>query len=189
MTSWYQHTLEALQLNGKGPRTQEAYVRAVRMLADFYSKPPAEVTEAELQAYFLHRKNSSHWSPNTMRICYCGIRFYAVCPHTPQPRLSLYRVFLRTAIAGSPMPGSLRYRQPTRHDSCPSGQRCKRPVCAATPSHLALFAGTLAQAPPSQSPVSGPRSQRAFGAHGPISHGQSLRTGGVSPGQDRRRHP
>ncbi len=78
MTDWYQRSINALQLNGKGESTQEAYTRAVRMLSTFYSKPPDEIVEAELEAYFLRRRNVDHWSPNTMRICYCGIRFFFV---------------------------------------------------------------------------------------------------------------
>lgn len=76
MTEWYQKAIDALQLNGLGERTQEAYVRALRMLRDFYHKTPDQISESELQKYFLHRKNSDRWSPNTMRICYCGIRFF-----------------------------------------------------------------------------------------------------------------
>jgi site-specific recombinase XerD len=68
--------IKALQLNGKGERTQEAYARALRMLVQFYSKSPDLISEEELQDYFLHRKNTDKWSPNTMRICYCGIRFF-----------------------------------------------------------------------------------------------------------------
>ena len=75
-TEWYDRMIKALQLNGKGERTQEAYARALRMLVEFYSKSPDLITEEELQDYFLHRKNIDHWSPNTMRICYCGIRFF-----------------------------------------------------------------------------------------------------------------
>jgi len=78
MTDWYQKAIDALQLNGLGQRSQEAYVRAVRMLVEFYGKPPDEIGEPELQQYFLHRKNQNHWSPNTMRICYCGIRHFFV---------------------------------------------------------------------------------------------------------------
>lgn len=77
-TQWYQKSINALQLNGKGERTQEAYTRAVRMLSAFYDKPPEQITESELEAYFLHRRNVDHWSANTMRICYCGIRFFFV---------------------------------------------------------------------------------------------------------------
>jgi len=75
---WYQQSINALQLNGKGERTQQAYTRALRMLVKFTGKPPETITEAELEAYFLHRRNRDHWSPNTMRICYCGIRFFFV---------------------------------------------------------------------------------------------------------------
>lgn len=76
MNDWYQRMIDTLQLNGKGERTQQAYTRSVRMLSQFYGKRPDLVTEQELQEYFLHRKNVNHWSPKTMRICYCGIRFF-----------------------------------------------------------------------------------------------------------------
>ncbi|MEW6664168.1 MAG: site-specific integrase [Thermodesulfobacteriota bacterium] len=76
MTDWNEKMVKALQINGKGERSQQAYARAVRMLTQFHGKSPDEITEDELQNYFLHRKNVSKWSPNTMRICYCGIRFF-----------------------------------------------------------------------------------------------------------------
>jgi integrase/recombinase XerD len=78
MTDWYQKAIDALQLNGLGERTQEAYVRALRMLCELYHKSPDEISESELQQYFLQRKNRDGWSPNTMRICYCGIRHFFV---------------------------------------------------------------------------------------------------------------
>jgi site-specific recombinase XerD len=46
------------------------------MLCQFYNKEPESIGEGELQNYFLHRKNIDHWSPKTMRTCYCGIRFF-----------------------------------------------------------------------------------------------------------------
>ena len=76
MNDWYQRMVDTLQLNGKGERTQQAYTRSVRMLSQFYEKTPDLVSEQELQDYFLHRKNVNRWSPKTMRICYCGIRFF-----------------------------------------------------------------------------------------------------------------
>jgi integrase/recombinase XerD len=75
---WFQKSMDTLSLNGKGERTQQAYTRALRMLVEFYAKDPAEISEAELEAYFLRRKNLDRWSANTLRICYCGIRFYFV---------------------------------------------------------------------------------------------------------------
>jgi site-specific recombinase XerD len=78
MTDWHQKSINALALNGKAERTQQAYTRAVRMLVDCYGKPPAEISEEELEAYFLRRRNVDRWSPKTMRICHAGIRFYFV---------------------------------------------------------------------------------------------------------------
>ena len=75
-TEWYDRMIQALQLNGKGERTQEAYARAVRMLLEFQHTTPDQITADELQAYFLHRRNVSRWSPATLRICYAGIRFF-----------------------------------------------------------------------------------------------------------------
>jgi site-specific recombinase XerD len=75
---WYQQSINALQLNGKGERTQQAYTRALRQLVDFCGKPPEAIAETELEAYFLHRRNVDHWAPNSMRISYCGIRFFFV---------------------------------------------------------------------------------------------------------------
>ena len=75
---WYQRSIDTLSLNGKSERTVQAYTRALRMLVDFYAKPPAQITEAELEAYFLRRKNVDRWSSNTLRICFCGIRFHFV---------------------------------------------------------------------------------------------------------------
>jgi integrase/recombinase XerD len=90
MTNWYERSINMLQLNGKGERTQEAYTRAVRMLTEFYGKTPDRITEEELQEYFLHRKNIHLWSPNTMRICYCGIRFFFV--HVLQRNWHLFNI-------------------------------------------------------------------------------------------------
>jgi site-specific recombinase XerD len=100
MTDWYQRSINALQLNGKGERTQEAYTRAVRMLSTFYSKPPDEITEPELEAYVLRRRNVDHWSPNTMRICYCGIRFFFV--HVLQRNWHLFDILRAKSEARLP---------------------------------------------------------------------------------------
>ena len=40
MNDWYQRMVDALQLNGRGERTQQAYTRSVRMLSQFYDKTP-----------------------------------------------------------------------------------------------------------------------------------------------------
>jgi integrase/recombinase XerD len=76
MTPLRQQMIAALQLSGKGERTQQAYVREVRLLAQFYGTSPDLISEQELQTYFLHRKNVDGLSPASMRICYSGIKFF-----------------------------------------------------------------------------------------------------------------
>ena len=78
MKDYYQKSMRALQLAGMSEPTQKGYTRSVRMLADFYGKTPDQISEQELQDYFLHRKNVDNWSPATMRICYSGIKFFFI---------------------------------------------------------------------------------------------------------------
>ena len=77
MSPLRQHMIAALHLSGKGDRTQEASVREVRLLAQFYHKSPDRISEQELQRYFLHRKNVDSLAPASMRICSSGIRFFS----------------------------------------------------------------------------------------------------------------
>jgi hypothetical protein len=46
--------LDDLQLRGFSPRTQEAYVRAVRQLAAHFHRSPDQLGEEDLRQYFLH---------------------------------------------------------------------------------------------------------------------------------------
>jgi site-specific recombinase XerD len=69
-----QRYIEDLQLQGMGERTQQAYVRTVRQLADHYHKSPAEISEEELREYFLYVKNVKKWSRATMTQAICGIK-------------------------------------------------------------------------------------------------------------------
>lgn len=78
MKDYYNRSIKALQLAGMSERTQECYTRAVRMLVDFYHKTPDQISETELQNYFLHRRNVDQWSAATMRICYSGIKFFFI---------------------------------------------------------------------------------------------------------------
>lgn len=64
-TPWYDKTVEALKLNGKGERTQEAYARHVRKLIEFFNgKEPDQITEEELTRYFIHRQDINKWQPS-----------------------------------------------------------------------------------------------------------------------------
>lgn len=76
MTDLRQRMLEDLQLTGKSGRTQEAYVRAVRQLAEHYHRPPDRISEEEIRQYFLYRMNEARWSRSAATIALCGIKFF-----------------------------------------------------------------------------------------------------------------
>ncbi len=58
MTTALRHTMhQDLQLAGLSDRTQEAYLRAVRQLADHFHIPPDRLTEPQVRDYLLHPKN------------------------------------------------------------------------------------------------------------------------------------
>ncbi len=69
-----QRFIEDLQLQGLSARTQQAYARAVRQLAEHVKKSPADISEEELRQYFLHVKNVRHWARASMTQALCGIK-------------------------------------------------------------------------------------------------------------------
>jgi integrase/recombinase XerD len=119
--------ITALQLSGKGERTQEAYGREVRLLSQFYHTSPDVISEPELQHYFLHRKNVDNLAPASMRICYSGIKFFFqhVLKRDWHP-LSLIR-----AHTAHRLPAVL------------SVQEVRRLLNAATPRHTQVYFTTL----------------------------------------------
>lgn len=76
MTALRQRMAEDLQLSGLASKTQDAYLRAVRQLAEHYGKPPDRISEEELRRYFLYLQNVRQVSPSTFRIALCGIKFF-----------------------------------------------------------------------------------------------------------------
>gem|GEM_PF-3438056 len=67
---------DSLQLNGLSVKTQDAYLRAVRLLCAHSGCAPDQITEEHLRRYFLYRRNESRWSPSTLRISFYGVRFF-----------------------------------------------------------------------------------------------------------------
>ena len=76
MTPLRQRMTEDLQLRGLAARTQEAYVGAVKQLAEHYHKSPDLITEEELRQYFLYLKNDKHASRSGYTIALHGLRFF-----------------------------------------------------------------------------------------------------------------
>ena len=69
----FQHDL---QLNGKGQRTQQAYVRALRKFTEFLQRDPETATEDDLRQYFLFIRNQRNWSPSTINVAQCGLKYF-----------------------------------------------------------------------------------------------------------------
>jgi integrase len=78
MSDYFQQSMRALQLAGMSESTQKGYTRSVRQLVEFCDRPPDEISEEDLEDYFLFRQDESGWSPATLRICYSGIKFFFV---------------------------------------------------------------------------------------------------------------
>jgi hypothetical protein len=57
-----------LKLNGKGLRTQQSYLRALRKFHEFLSKDPASATEDDLRRYLLHVVDTKPWRPSTVNV-------------------------------------------------------------------------------------------------------------------------
>jgi len=76
MTKLRERMLQDMQLRGFADRTQECYLRSVRLLAQHFNKPPDQITEEELRHYFLHVKNIKKWARATVTISLCGIKFF-----------------------------------------------------------------------------------------------------------------
>src|SRR5262245_47221937 len=76
MTTLRQRMIHDLQLGGLSARTQEAYVRAVRQLADYFHQPPDQLSEEQVRRYFLFLKNEKHFAPPSLIIAFSGIKFF-----------------------------------------------------------------------------------------------------------------
>ncbi|MCB0044964.1 MAG: phage integrase N-terminal SAM-like domain-containing protein [Caldilineaceae bacterium] len=98
MTSLRQQMTDEMQLRGLASRTQQSYLNAVRQLAEYYHKPPDQISEEELRAYFLHLMKEKQLSPSSCRVAHYAIRFLYV--HTlgqrwpdglvVRPQMSIY---------------------------------------------------------------------------------------------------
>jgi site-specific recombinase XerD len=72
----HQKMSEDLQLIGRSPRTQQAYLRAVRKLAEFCQTSVGKISEQQVRKYFLTIKNEHHYAPGSLRVAFNGIKFF-----------------------------------------------------------------------------------------------------------------
>jgi integrase/recombinase XerD len=75
-TALRQRMLQDLQLAGLSENTQEAYLRAVRQLADHFHTSPDRLSEPQVRDYFLHLKNDRKFASGSLVVAYSGIKFF-----------------------------------------------------------------------------------------------------------------
>lgn len=68
--------IQDLQIAGLSERTQEAYVRSVRKLAEHFGQAPDSLTEKQVREYFLFLKNDRQFASATLKMAFYGIRFF-----------------------------------------------------------------------------------------------------------------
>lgn len=73
-TPLYDQMLQALVLQGKRPKTIQAYSRAVRRTADFFDRCPDNVSAQELKGYFSSLVQTHSWS--TVKLDRNGLQFF-----------------------------------------------------------------------------------------------------------------
>jgi site-specific recombinase XerD len=92
MTALRHRMIATMQLRGLSENTQRAYIQAISMLAQHYHRPPDQLTDAEIQQYFLYLRNERQVSRSTSTIALCAMKF--LVDHViqrPWPTLDLVR--------------------------------------------------------------------------------------------------
>jgi integrase/recombinase XerD len=67
---------QALVVRGMSPRTQEAYLAAVKGLAQYYHQRPDTLSEEQIQAYVRSLIEQRHLAPSSVRVAVMGLRFF-----------------------------------------------------------------------------------------------------------------
>ena len=92
MTELRRRMIQDLQLHGYAARTQQSYVAAVKLLAEFHKRSPDHLGDEDLRNYFLHLINVKQASRSTVRQYLCGIKFfYETTLGRPLPALDLIK--------------------------------------------------------------------------------------------------
>src|SRR5262249_37074141 len=93
-TALRQRMLQDLQLAGLSERTQEAYLRAVRKLADHFHTPPHRLSEHHVREHFLYLQNDRQVAAGSLRIASSATKFF-YSPPAPRDWPTLRRLRVR----------------------------------------------------------------------------------------------
>lgn len=67
---------EEMALRGLCTKTQEAYLGAVKKLAEHTRKPPDQLTEEDIRRFYLYLINDKKASSSTVRVSLCAVKFF-----------------------------------------------------------------------------------------------------------------
>ena len=123
----YDRMLAQLQLSGYRERSCQSYVRAVRQLQRFCNKPLSQITQKDLQEYWLACKNEYGWSSATLRISYSGIKFF----------------FSRTLVRNWKLLKEVRFKREQTLPTVLSAGEVKRIICKLPTLQSKVFYVTL----------------------------------------------
>ena len=76
MTTLRRQFIRELVIRGMAPKTQDAYVRAVRDLAGHYHKGPDLVTDDEIKDYLVHLAQERHLARSSVNVAANGMRCF-----------------------------------------------------------------------------------------------------------------
>jgi site-specific recombinase XerD len=65
-----------LVVRGMSPRTPEAYLAAVKGLAQHYHQRPDTLSEPQIEGYLRHLLEQRHLAPHSVRVAVFGLRFF-----------------------------------------------------------------------------------------------------------------
>jgi len=76
MSPLRQRLLDDMQLRRFSPHTQEAYLRAVVQLAQFYQRSPDRISQEEVRAFLLDLVKRKKVAPSTYNQVRCALVFF-----------------------------------------------------------------------------------------------------------------
>lgn len=76
MTTLRERMIKNMQVRDLTDNTQEAYVRAVAQLAQFYNKPPDQLQDEEIRDYLVHLIQQRKVAASSYNQIRCGLRFF-----------------------------------------------------------------------------------------------------------------
>ena len=82
LKTWRERMSEDMRLRDFRPKTQEAYLLAVRQFMDRAAREPEVIADEDLRAYFLYLREDKKLAPSTINIAVHALRFFFI--HTMQ---------------------------------------------------------------------------------------------------------